>query len=371
MAKDPLRTKLCDTLGIEYPIVAFSHCKDVVAAMTNAGAFAVLGGSRHTFGELVADIRWLRDRVGSRPFGIDLLFPASAPPSGTADDLESQIPDEHRRFVQGIKERHNIPEPKGPSELLQRWGGLIHERARRQLDVVLEERVPVLASGLGNPAFLIEAAHARGMQVWGLVGRPRQARRELDAGVDVIGAIGYDAAGHTGSIGTYSLVPSIVTMAGETPVLAGGGVTTGRHLAAAMALGAAGVWTGTLWLTCRESDEDMGMQERLLAATAEDTVHSRAVSGFTMRTLKSQWHVEWERPDAPKPLPGPFQFLLSMPVIQGASDAKMEEFKFEAAGQGIGLVTSVKPARQVVYGLVDEARAVFEQLTAEPPVAMG
>src|SRR3990172_10340488 len=237
MAKDPLRTKLCDMLGIEFPIIAFTHCKDVVVAVVNAGAFAVLGEAMHTSDEIAADIRWIRERVGGRPFGIDLVLPASAPPSGGLDELTAQIPESHLQFAQSIKERHNIPDPKGPVALHQ-WGGLSQEMARQQLDVVLEERIPVFTSGLGNPAFLLHAAHARGMKVFGLVGKARQAQREIEAGVDAVIAQGYDAAGHTGSIGTFSIVPEGVDIAGDTPVIAAGGITTGRHLAAALCLGA-------------------------------------------------------------------------------------------------------------------------------------
>jgi NAD(P)H-dependent flavin oxidoreductase YrpB (nitropropane dioxygenase family) len=357
-------------LGIEFPIVAFTHCKDVAAAVINAGAFAVFGGAPRSPDELVADIKWIRERIGSKPFGIDLLFPASVPFTGTIEDLKAHIPDEHRRFAQEIKKKYNIPEPKGTPSVYN-LGWIAQDKARRQLDVILEAKVPVLCAGLGNPGFIVEAAHSRGMMVWGLVGKPRHARRAIEAGWDVIVASGYDAAGHTGDIGTFSIVPMVADIASDRPVMAAGGVSTGRHLASALCLGAAGVWTGSMWLTCRESDEDMVMKEKLLAATAEDTVHSRAISGFTMRTLKTLWHEEWERPDAPKPLPAPFQLILSGDVMHAASEAKIDGFQSEAAGQGIGFVTSIKPARQMVFDMVDEARAVFEERTAESPVAAG
>src|SRR3989304_4433135 len=200
MAKDPLHTKLCDMLGIEFPIVAFTHCKDVAAAVINAGGFAVIGEGRRTPDEIRADVKWMRERVGSKPFGVDLLLPASVPPKGTVEELMAQVPEEHKKFVQGIKERYNIPDPKSRPEFHKlQW--LSQEGSRRQIDAVLEERGPVFASGLGSPAFVVEAAHARGIQVWGLVGKPRQAKRELEAGVDAIIAPGSDPAGHTGHIG--------------------------------------------------------------------------------------------------------------------------------------------------------------------------
>jgi NAD(P)H-dependent flavin oxidoreductase YrpB (nitropropane dioxygenase family) len=362
MAKDPLRTRLCDMLGIEFPIVAFTHCKDVAAGVINAGGFAVLGEGGRRPDKITQDIKWLRERIGSRPFGVDLLLPASVPPKGTAQDIRSKIPDEHRRFVQDIKERYNIPDPKRVPGF-DRVDWLSQEGPRRQVDVVLEERVPVFASGLGSPAFVLEAAHARGVQVWGLIGKPRQARREIEAGVDAVIAQGTDAGGHTGAIGTFSLVPAVMAVAGDTPVLAAGGVTTGRHLAAALSLGAVGVWAGTLWLASRESDEELVVKEKLIAATAEDTVHSRYVSGFWQRILRNQWTAEWEGANAPKPLPAPYQLMLSSPIVQAAEDHGIEEFRMQPSGQGVGFVTVMKPVRQIIFEMVNEARAAIEELT--------
>ncbi len=364
MAKDPLRTRFCEMLGIEFPIISFTHCKDVAVSVINSGGFAVLGEAMHTPDHIAADIKWIRDRIDGKAYGIDLVLPASVPPAGGLDELTAQIPESHRKFAQGIKEKYNVPEPKGPIALHQ-WGGLNQEMARAQLDVLLDERVPVFTSGLGNPAFILEAAHARGTKVFGLVGKTRQAQREVEAGVDAIIAQGYDAAGHTGAMGTFSIVPEVVSIAGDTPIIAAGGVTTGRHLAAALCLGAAGVWTGTLWLASRESDIDMIVKEKLLHATAEDTVHSRAISGMTMRTLKCPWTDEWAKPDAPPTLPAPYQMLLSSDYIQVANDHRREDLMTEAAGQGVGFVTSMKPARQIVFDLVEEALDAIEQLTDE------
>jgi NAD(P)H-dependent flavin oxidoreductase YrpB (nitropropane dioxygenase family) len=364
MAKDPLRTKLCDMLGIEFPIIAFTHCKDVAVAVINSGGFAVLGEAMHTPDEIAADAKWIRDRVDGKPFGIDLVLPASVPLTGGLEELTDKIPESHRKFAQEIKEKYDVPDPKGPIALHQ-WGGLNQEMARAQLDALLDERVPVIASGLGNPAFILEAAHERGMKVFGLVGKSRQAKREIEAGVDAIIAQGYDAAGHTGAMGTFSIVPEVVSIAGDTPIIAAGGVTTGRHLAAAICLGASGVWTGTLWLACRESDVDMIVKEKLLAASADDTSYSKCISGMTMRTLKCPWTEEWAKPDAPPTLPAPYQMLLSADYIQGANDHRREELMTEAAGQGVGFVTAMKPARQIVFDMVEEALDAIEQLTGE------
>ncbi|MBW2362596.1 MAG: nitronate monooxygenase [Deltaproteobacteria bacterium] len=366
MAKNPLHTKLCDSLGIEYPLIAFTHCKDVVAAVTNAGAFAVMGETQNTPDEIAADIKWIREKVGNKPFGIDLVLPASVPPSGTIADLKAQIPKEQREYAEGIKKRYGLSTPK-EQPFVEQLGWLTQETPRKQLEVVLDEKVAVLASGLGNPDFILDAAHERGMQVWGLVGKARQAKRELDAGVDAVVAAGHDAAGHTGAIGTFSLVPQVVAIADGKPVIAAGGITTGRHLAAAITLGAVGAWTGTLWLASRESDKEMAVKERILSAIAEDTVHSACVSGFTMRTLRTKWHDEWAKPEAPRPAPAPFQLLLSGEVMQAAREQNLEGWVGEAAGQGVGFVTKMKPARQIVFDTVEEALNVFEETTGVVP----
>lgn len=361
----PLHTPLCDKLGIEYPVVAFTHCKDVAVAVINAGGFAVLGEALHTPDQIAADIKWIRERVAGKPFGIDLVLPSSVPEEKTVDELLAMIPPEHRAFEQQIKRKYDVPDPKVAPDI-HHWGGLDQKRALDQLEVIFDERVPVFASGLGSPAFLLKRAHELGMQVWGLVGKPKQAKRQLAAGTDVIIAQGYDAAGHTGNIGTFSIVPQVVDAARGTgvPVIAAGGVTTGRHLAAALALGADGVWTGSLWLTSRESDVNMPLKERLLEAETDDTVYSNCISGYTMRTTRCPWHDEWLSEQAPEVLKPPLQMILSSNYIQGSLDYQRKDLMTEAAGQGIHYVKEMKPARQILSDIVEEALDVFDRFAA-------
>jgi NAD(P)H-dependent flavin oxidoreductase YrpB (nitropropane dioxygenase family) len=358
MAEDPLRTKLCDLLGVELPIISFTHCKEVAAAVINAGGFAVVGEAMCTPDEIATDIRWLREHVGGRPFGIDLVLPATAPPSGTPEEFLAQIPETHREFARYIEEKYDVPAPKG-AVALHRWGGLNQEMGRAQAELLLDERVPVIASGLGSPGFFLDAAHERGLKVFGLVGRTRQARRQLEIGVDAIVAQGYDAAGHTGEMGTFSLVPEIASVAGGTPVIAAGGVTTGRHVAAALCLGASGVWTGTVWLASEESDVDPLIKEKILAATGHDTSRSRAISGKTLRVLRCPWTEEWAKREAHSVLATPYQMLLSSDYIQGANDHRRADLMTEAVGQGVGFVTEMKPAQEILGELAEEARAVL------------
>lgn len=362
---NPLHTPLCDKLGIEYPVVAFTHCKDVAVAVINAGGFAVLGEALHTPDQIAADIKWIRERIGGKPFGIDLVLPSSVPEEKSVEELLAMIPPEQREFEQMIKRKYDVPDPKVAPDI-HHWGGLDQKRALDQLEVIFDERVPVFASGLGSPAFLLKRAHELGMQVWGLVGKPKQAKKQLAAGTDVIIAQGYDAAGHTGNIGTFSIVPQVVDAARGTgvPVIAAGGVTTGRHLAAALALGADGVWTGSLWLASRESDVNLPLKERLIEAETDDTVYSNCISGYTMRTTRSPWHNEWGSDAAPEVLKPPLQMILSSNYIQGSLDYQRKDLMTEAAGQGIHYVTEMKPARQILSDIVEEALDVFDRFAA-------
>ena len=364
---DPFRTRLCEELGCEFPIVAFAHTKDVIAAVTNAGGIGVLGATGLEPDELEQDIRWIRERVGGKAFGVDLLVPASFV-QGNLEDLEEMIPQEHRDFVARLMRENDIPPPKNEPE-----GGIdagLMEKAKRQIDVVLEQRVPIFASGLGSPAFMLDQAHAVGMQVWGLIGMRRQAVRELDAKVDGIIAQGGDSGGHSGRIGTFSLVPEVVKARDERNpdsfVLAAGGVTTGVHVAAALAMGADAVWCGTIWQATNESSTEMYAKQKLLDAVVEDAVQSRATTGKPVRQVRSKWTEAWAAPDAPDPLPMPLQPMLVKEIKQAIDDHHLEDWSGPPAGQGVGHIQSIKPARQVVFDLMEEAQDAVERLAGAP-----
>ncbi|MCY3657047.1 MAG: nitronate monooxygenase family protein [Chloroflexota bacterium] len=367
MAGDPLHTRLCEEYGAEFPIVAFAHTKDVIAAASNAGAIGVLGASSSTPDELDSDIRWIKERVGDKPFGIDLIIPASFV-QGNLEDLEAMIPQEHRDFVDGLMRDNEMPEPKNePSGSID--PGLF-ERAQKQLEVIIEHQIPIFASGLGSPAFIMDRLHDAGTKAWGLIGLRRQAVRELEAGVDTIIAQGGDSGGHSGRIGTFSLVPE-VTMARdqirpESLVLAAGGVTTGRHIAAAIALGADGIWCGTIWQATNESETEMYAKQKLLDAVIEDAVQSRATSGKPVRQVRSKWTEAWDAPEAPDPLPMPLQPMLVAKIKQSIDDHHLEDWSGPAAGQGVGHIKAIKPARQVIFDLMEEAQDAMDRLQGSP-----
>jgi NAD(P)H-dependent flavin oxidoreductase YrpB (nitropropane dioxygenase family) len=295
------------------------------------------------------------------------LLPASFV-EGNVEDLEAQIPEGHRQFVRRLKEDNNIPDPKEANPPRTGIGPDLLRRSRAQLDVLFEEHVPIFASALGSPAFLLDRAREEGMKVWGLIGLPRQARREIEAGVDVVIAAGSDSGGHSGSIGTFSLVPEVTKLAEgtKTLVLAAGGVTTGRHLAAAIALGADGVWCGTIWQATNESETEMFLKEQLLRSNSEDAIQSRASTGKPVRQIRSKWTEAWKQPGAPEPLPMPLQPMLVGDIQRAIRDHKLEDWQGAASGQGVGHITAVKPARQVVADMVEDAEDTLDRLQFDP-----
>ena len=358
MPTDPLHTRLCDVLGMELPIVCFTHCREVAVAATRAGCFAVLGEALRSMEEIERDIGWVRDQVGPN-FGIDLVLPARTPREATPEEIYSEIPAEHLAFAEAIETRFDVPAPTN-EVVLRKWGGNNQKIARAQIDMVLGEEVPVIATGLGAPDFLFEEARARGVTMIALVGATRQAEIQAERGADIIVAQGYDAAGHTGGVGTFSIVPEIAAKLPETPVIAAGGITTGRHLAASLCLGAAGVWTGTVWLASEESDVDPIVKQRILAADGAETTRSASISGKTMRVLRCPWTEVWDEEEAPHLLKSPYQMMLTSRYLQGANDARRPDLMTEAVGQGVSFVRDQRPVSDIAGAMAEEARTVLE-----------
>ncbi len=373
MAKNPLHTRLCDDFGIEVPLFGFSHCKDVVVEVTNAGGVGILGALGHTAEELVADVTWIRERTGSRPFGVDLVFPASMPETSvTWGDLKKHVPPEYWQFMKQVKADLKIPEPKAipgprPANAKAEHGdndfmGINLSDVRNRAEMLIDLKVPIFATGLGSPGYLIEALHAHGIKVFSLIGSLRQAKRVAEAGVDYVIAQGYDSAGHTGEIGTFSLVPQVVDAVYPTPVLAAGGIACGRQFLAALALGAVGAWTGTVWLPTKESDHLMIQKQALLDATAGDTVRTRVYSGKPSRFLRNAFTDAWDRPGAPKPLGLPYQIAVIDDVVRAAFDYDRTDIMRHEASQSVGLIKEMKTTRQTVFDFVDEAQETADRM---------
>jgi len=358
--------KLCRELGIEYPIFAFSHCRDVVAAVSRGGGMGVLGVLAMSPEEIDVELRWLEEHSGGRPYGVDVALPVKtadrdAGMTGTAENIHSQleqmIPAKHREFAEEILHRYHVPPLPESDGQHQDWAaeGFTASGGEDQIEVILSHQHGLLVSALGPPpAWVIERAHERGTKVGSLVGKPHQAVRNVELGVDVVICQSYEAAGHTGEIGAMVLIPDVVDAVGDTPVLAAGGIGSGRQMAAAMCLGAQGVWTGSIWLTCRESPAEPYRVERMLHMTSTDTVRSKSQTGKPNRQVRTPWTEAWDGPDSPGPLPMPMQYLLYADATARAKRAGVHELVGGPLGQIVSRMNKVQPAAEIVMNMVEE-----------------
>jgi NAD(P)H-dependent flavin oxidoreductase YrpB (nitropropane dioxygenase family) len=371
-----MRTAITQMFGIDVPILAFSHCRDVVAAVTKAGGMGVLGAAAHGPEQLEIDLDWIEAEVGDRPYGVDLIVPlryAGSEEGGLSiDAVRDLIPPGHVAFVDDMLRRYDVPElpdrDSGPpssrgGQVGDAGAGMIFsaERAGPQLDIALARRTALVVNALGPPTpDMIDRTKSAGRRVGALAGAAHHAERHVEAGVDVIVAQGYEAGGHTGEIGTMVLIPEIVDAVGDVPVLGAGGIGRGRQMAAAMALGAAGVWCGSVWLTTDEAETHAVVKEKFLAATSADTIRSRSRTGKPARQLRSAWTDEWEDPETPSPLGMPMQPVLVDAALQRIDRAAhrkgsgAEQLANYFVGQIVGTMNQSKPAAQVVYEMIDE-----------------
>lgn len=371
-----MHTKVCDMLGIEFPILAFSHCRDVVAAVSKAGGFGVLGVTAHTPDQLEIDLTWIEENNGGKPYGVDVIVPAKYTGSDEGgldrEKLATMIPAEHRQFVNGLLDRYGVPPLPQGEPVPTGEGTWSHKGAQPLIDISLAHPIRLIANALGPaPASLVEQAHAQGVHVAGLVGKRQHAERQKVAGVDIVIAQGYEAGGHTGEIATMVLVPEVVDAMGDTPVLAAGGIGRGRQMAAAMALGAQGVWTGSVWLTTEEAETHPVVKQKFLAATSSDTLRSRASTGKPARQLRTAWTDEWESEANPKPLGMPLHGMLiaeaQRRIARGANTqgSGAEQLVNYFVGQIVGSMNQVKSARQVVMDMVEEYIETIERLNSQ------
>jgi len=358
--RSPLRTALCERLGIQVPIFGFSHSMEVAAAITRAGGFGVYGATRDMPDVISARLAEIRARVGDRPFGADLLLPLGMADRTDWAAAEATIPDAHKAFVRHLKEKYQVPDPTGKSF----FSSVVrsNELFEAQADAVLNSDVDLFASAIGTPPAIIERAKNAGKRTLSLVGAPKHVEHAKAAGVDLLVAQGYDAGGHTGPIGTMSLVPQIVDAADGIPVLAAGGIADGRQIAASLAMGAQGVWLGTVWLATEEHGLNRHILEKLLRAGSADTVLTRSHSGKTCRVLRTSWSEEWAAEGAPKPLAMPYQQVLIGELLTGVMEHEIEPLMYEGAGQGVAWCKEVSTVAQVVERLVAEAEEALAAL---------
>ncbi|BBZ35380.1 nitronate monooxygenase [Mycolicibacterium confluentis] len=371
-----MKTPICDQYGIEFPLFAFSHCRDVVAAVTNAGGFGVLGGTAYSPDQLEQELAWIDSEVKGKPYGVDIIVPAKFEGKGenvSTTQLADRIPGEFREFVTELLAGHDIPvEEKKP-----RLGGsgLSGDTGEQLLEVALRHPIKLMANALGVPPdYMIEAGRSSGVPVAALVGAKEHALKQVKAGVDLIIAQGTEAGGHCGEVSTLVLVPEVLdalaSVGSDVPVLAAGGIVTGKQMAACVAMGAAGAWTGSVWLTTEEAETAPATVKKMLAASSRDTIRSTGRTGKPARQLVSDWTKAWApTPGGHPTLPLPLQNMLVEPQLRRID--KLAATGHEGAqalatyfvGQGVGLMNKVKPAREVVLEFIEDYVTAAERLS--------
>lgn len=373
MRKRVLRTKLCDMLGIEYPIISAGMGPtligepngapvELVVAVSEAGGLGVLGGAGFNLEELRQAIHEIKAQT-DKPFGVDLLLPKNLPGAGMVGEDElplskivALMPKEHLDWFRKVQEEMGLPDM---DDLMVRTDTATM-RPKEAVAICIEEKVPLFASGLGDPGFMVDEAHAAGIKVLGVVGNSKNAGRVSKSGVDLISAQGHEAGGHTGRVGTMALLPQAIDAAYPVPVLAAGGIGDGRGLAACLAMGCVGVWVGTRFLATNEGGAMALCKQRIVEATDEGTRVSTLYTGKTSRANYTKLHDLWDSSKLPA-LPFPFQVVLASALLGGFVRAKADDHISGFAGQISGLIHDIKPARQVVEEMVEQAADILSR----------
>ena len=361
--------KVCRLTGCEFPLFAFSHCRDVVVAVSKAGGFGVLGATRFTPEQLEEELAWIDAHIDGAPYGVDVLVPETIDPR-VADFSDNAaraaaISPEHRAFTAGLLNRYGIDADADSVVHYEGRAGITPENGYAQMDVAFRHPIKLIANALGiAPPRMIEEGKKRGIPVAALVGAKEHALRQAAAGVDIIVAQGGEAGGHCGEVSTLVLIPEVVRalkQAGaEIPVLAAGGIMTGAQMAAMMAAGAEGAWTGSVWLSTTEAETSETFRDKMVAARSRDTVRSRSRTGKPARQLKTAWHGAWDGADSPGTLPMPLMGMVSEPSFQKIEKAvvngndQARDLVSYFVGQGVGLVEQVRSAKGVVQDFREE-----------------
>jgi NAD(P)H-dependent flavin oxidoreductase YrpB (nitropropane dioxygenase family) len=360
-----MRTPLCDELGIEFPIFAFTHCRDVVVAVSKAGGFGVLGAVGFTPEQLEIELTWIDEHIGDHSYGVDIVIPnkyegMDADLSGDelAEMLRKMVPQQHLDFARKLLTDHGVPLPaEGEDNSLQLLGWT-EATATPQVDIALRHpKMTLIANALGTPpADMIEHIHTAGRKVAALCGSPYQAKKHADAGVDIIIAQGGEGGGHCGEVGSIVLWPQVVKEVAPVPVLAAGGIGSGQQIAAALALGCQGSWSGSQWLMVEEAENTPVQQQTYIRAGSRDTVRSRSFTGKPCRMLKNDWTDAWETPGNPEPLGMPLQYMVSGMAVAATHRSPDEsiDVAFNPVGQVVGQFQKVEKTAAVIERWVDE-----------------
>ena len=365
-----MKNKICEMFGIEAPILAFTHCRDVAAEVSKAGGMGVLGLARISPAKLHDELNWLDSHIFGKPYGIDVLMPSVFEDTGTRKyDLDCLLPREQVNFLTKLLDDAGIPRLSESEEKRLIFDAVDHQNftpreSLAMIDSALEHPVKLIVSALGTPPrHLIEMAHKKGIRVAALAGKVEHAIKHKEAGCDFVIAVGTEAGGHTGDIASMVLWPQIVDAVAPLPVLGAGGVGRGRQLAAALALGCEGVWCGSIWLKTVESDVPPDIKKRLLGLQSSDAVLSKSWSGKQCRVMRSSYTDAWLQPGAPKTLPSPLQaflcFALARPRIERA---RAEKFLTFPVGQIVGDMNEETSVRNVVHDMLAELLESKERL---------
>ena len=372
-----MQSPICAMLGIEFPLLAFSHCRDVVVAVSKAGGMGVFGAASLPPHRLEEELAWIDTHIGGRPYGVDLIVPNSFAGKGDSGPRTAPvIPDEHRDFVAGLLAQHGV-EATNLTLPMESSGGLgtnmSDAGAAALLEVAFRHPIGLIANALGvPPSLMLELGKRHNVPVAALVGTRDHALAQVRAGVDILVVAGGEAGGHCGEVATMVLVPevaaAVAAVGADTPILAAGGIVTGRQMAAAMAMGAHGAWTGSVWLTTAEAETSPVVKEKMLIASSRDTVRSKSRTGKPSRQLRSVWTDAWEGEGAPKPLPMPLQSLVSEPALRkvdklaASGHAGAKALATYWVGQGVGLMNEAMGAGQVVQDFKEDWIAACERL---------
>jgi NAD(P)H-dependent flavin oxidoreductase YrpB (nitropropane dioxygenase family) len=373
-----MRTAICDDLGIEFPIFAFTHCRDVVVAVSKAGGFGVLGAVGFTPEQLEIELNWIDEHIGDRPYGVDIVIPSKYEGMDTnlsADELkkmlQSMVPKQHLDFARKILTEHGVPVPDDGGDNALQLLGWTEATATPQVDVALRHpKMTLIANALGTPpADMIAHIHESGRKVAALCGSPYQARKHADAGIDVIIAQGGEGGGHCGEVGSIVLWPQVVREVAPIPVLAAGGIGSGQQIAAALAMGCQGAWTGSQWLMVEEAENTPVQQDTYAKAASRDTVRSRSFTGKPCRMLKNDWTDAWEQQGNPEPLGMPLQYMVSGMAVAATHKYPDQtvDVAFNPVGQVVGQLTKVEKTATVIERWVQEyldATATLNALNA-------
>ncbi|MFD1811149.1 nitronate monooxygenase [Rhodococcus gannanensis] len=371
-----MHTPICDDLGIEFPIFAFTHCRDVVVAVSKAGGFGVLGAVGFTPEELEIELKWIDEHIGDHPYGVDIVIPnkyegmdSNLSGEELTTMLQNMVPKETLEFGRKILTDHGVPLADDGSENALQLLGWTEATATPQVEVALQHpKVTLIANALGTPpADMIEHIHKAGRKVAALCGSPYQARKHADAGVDIIIAQGGEGGGHCGEVGSIVLWPQVVKEVAPVPVLAAGGIGSGQQIAAALALGAQGAWSGSQWLMVEEAENTAVQQQAYIDASSRDTVRSRSFTGKPCRMLRNDWTEAWEKEGNPEPLGMPLQYMVSGMAVAATHKYPDEtvDVAFNPVGQVVGQFEKVEKTSAVIERWVQEyleATGTLEQL---------